>query len=112
MTFSSLSHSLHSLLSDEDGLLHLSRPAVIQSLPAPAILQLPDPPPPLTDHRLHSEDHARLHDSRDVVETMVDIRGAVEERTNTVSQELWYCGKILLLDMFVYGMTNTSHYST
>ena len=43
---------------------------------------------------------------------MVDIRGAVEERTNTVSQELWYCGKILLLDMFVYGMTNTSDYST
>ena len=100
------------MLSDQNSLLHLCRPAVIQGDPGPAILQLPDPPPSLTDHRLHGEDHAGSHDTHDVVETMVNIRRAVEEVTNTVSQELWDCGKILFLDMFVYGMTDTSHYST
>ena len=100
------------MLSDQDRLLHLSRPAVVQGCPGPAVLQLPDPPSALTDHRLHGEDHAGSHDTHDVVETMVNIRRAVEEVTNTVSQELWDCGKILFLDMFMYGMTNASHHST
>ena len=100
------------MLSDQDRLLHLRRPAVVLGDPGPAVLQLPDPPPALTDHRLHGEDHAGPHDTHDVVETMVNIRGAVEKVTNPVSQELWDCGEILFLDMFVYGVTNTSHYST
>ena len=73
----SLGQSLYSILCYQNGLLHLRRPAVVQGDPGPAILQLPDPPPSLTDHRLHGEDHARLHNSHDVVETMVDIWGAV-----------------------------------
>ena len=43
---------------------------------------------------------------------MVNIRGAVQESTETVAQELWYCGKILLPHVFVYGVTNTSYDST
>ena len=100
------------MLCDQDRLLHLRRPAVVLRDPGPAVLQLPDPPSALTDHRLHGEDHARPHDTHDVVEAMVNIRGAVQEGTKTVAQELWDCRKVLLLDMFVDGMTNTSHYST
>ena len=100
------------MLCDQDRLLHLRRPAVVLRDPGPAVLQLPDPPSALTDHRLHGEDHAGPHDTHDIVETMVNVRGAVQEGTETVAQELWYCGKILLLGMFVYGMTDTSHYST
>ena len=41
------------------------------------------PPVPLGDDRLYSEHHARDHLEWDVVEAVVDVRGAVKKAPNT-----------------------------
>ena len=83
-------------------MFYLSSSGLVQSGVGPSVLQeLYLPPVPLTQDWFYGEDHPRLHLSRIIVQTMVNVRGSVEEGTDPMTQEYWNNTEPLLLGIFV-----------
>ena len=82
-------------MSDEDGVLGLSRPAVVRADRCPAITEDDDLPAASTHYRLYGEAHPSLHGSRVGVTAGVDVRRAVEIFPDTVTSEGWHHAQIL-----------------
>ena len=79
-----------------------------QSDRRPPILQGPHSSVSLGDAGLDGEDHAGLDQPRVVVEAVVDVRGAVEEVADAVTQEAGHHRAAVTPGVLVDGLTQSS----
>ena len=83
-------------------MFHLGSPGPVQGGVGPPVLQEPDlPPVSLAENRFYGEHHPWLHLPGVGVQTVVDVRGTVEEGADTVAKEDWNHTESLFLGKFV-----------
>ena len=92
--FSKLFKYLDASVSDENGVLLLSGPRVVQGDCSPAVCKDLHFSVSFADHRFDGEHHSRQKPAGIIVEAVVNVWRPVEEVSNAVSKKEGYSGAL------------------